>query len=407
MKSFLGFVLFLVVGYFLAPIVTTLLLIIFKNGIIGGVNLAHIIWYYLQLGWEYFIFKAGLLDTLVCILPFKPIVNWSIFGAIIAFVIAFLFSVKGLRRSYLKMNLIFLFSALVLLSVYIFTSNNLYSSYKNIEDDLKANLQFGFELIKNEDGTELLNLPAPDSKTLMKMNKNYKIFIDTLTSTEKWCKAKYIDLREDEIDGYVDRNHVFKAIIAYIEPPNGANIRSGPGTNYRIVRKLAHNYPIILISTNNNWHFVEFQEGERTNEGYIHNSCISFSDNARIQPGNSNIPDTEPIENYSYNGSMILLGAETCKAVENLEPINITSNFSVLDRVVYCWTNIRNGQGRYIKHIYYCNGDRLYDDIVRLNIRSNQRYRCYSRKNIWRGEWKIQIVDDQGIIMRELLFNVR
>lgn len=98
-----------------------LILLVFNIGLTIG-NFLIIIWYYLQNAWSYIIKGVSYLDYLVCILPVNPIIAWGILGAIIGSLIAFLVSVRSLRRSYKKPSLIFC-GIVVLLVTVLFTES--------------------------------------------------------------------------------------------------------------------------------------------------------------------------------------------------------------------------------------------------------------------------------------------
>jgi hypothetical protein len=122
MKAFFGIVFLLVVGYFLAPIMTTVIIFLFKNGVIGIINLGVIFFYYLSNGWALLLEKLVVVETILCGIPFRPVIAWFIASALIAGPIAFLISVKGLRRSYWKVNLTIILTCLALL-VYFYISS--------------------------------------------------------------------------------------------------------------------------------------------------------------------------------------------------------------------------------------------------------------------------------------------
>jgi len=140
MKFFLGFILFLVVGYIISPFVTPVLLFLIKNFMVKVGNLSLYAWYYLQTAWAYIINQAKFIDSAVCFLPVKPVYSWGMFGGIIGFVISFIVSVKGRRRSYLKLNLIFILVAVLLLGATVLASRNIYNSYTSRENELKKEL---------------------------------------------------------------------------------------------------------------------------------------------------------------------------------------------------------------------------------------------------------------------------
>ena len=91
--------------------------------------------------------------------------------------------------------------------------------------------------------------------------------------------------------------------------------------------------------------------------------------------------------------------------VENLTPMGVADKFPADTGRLYCYSKIiGGGEGSSIKHIWYY-GDKKVDEII-LSIKSSS-FRTYSYKTIssdWTGKWKVEIVADDGTILKTLEF---
>jgi hypothetical protein len=91
--------------------------------------------------------------------------------------------------------------------------------------------------------------------------------------------------------------------------------------------------------------------------------------------------------------------------VENLTPMGVADKFPANTGKLYCYSKIiGGGEGSSVKHIWYY-GDKKADEII-LSIKSSS-FRTYSYKTIpsdWTGRWKVEIVADDGTILKTLEF---
>ena len=91
--------------------------------------------------------------------------------------------------------------------------------------------------------------------------------------------------------------------------------------------------------------------------------------------------------------------------VENLTPMGVADKFPANTGRLYCYSKIiGGGEGSSIKHIWYY-GDKKVDEIT-LQIKYPS-FRTYSYKTIpsdWTGKWKVEIVADDGAILKTLEF---
>jgi hypothetical protein len=92
--------------------------------------------------------------------------------------------------------------------------------------------------------------------------------------------------------------------------------------------------------------------------------------------------------------------------VENLTPIGVAESFPASVGRVYCYSKIINGGGTTITHKWYYNEKEV--AAVPLDIRSPS-FRTYSYKTIlpqFKGNWKVEIVAEEGHIIKTLEFTI-
>jgi len=104
----------------------------------------------------------------------------------------------------------------------------------------------------------------------------------------------------------------------------------------------------------------------------------------------------------------------TCKNIENLTPINITTSFSSKDKRVYTFLYFKNiTQNKMIDFIwekYVDNKWKLYADI-KLPIYKGYRWRTYSyitiRGDYYKGKWKVSIYDEKNQSITSKEFTIK
>jgi hypothetical protein len=103
-------------------------------------------------------------------------------------------------------------------------------------------------------------------------------------------------------------------------------------------------------------------------------------------------------------GSVEVLRMVVTTAVENREPAQEITSASVGD-TVFVWTQIRSGLGETaVTHRWLHEADNAGD--VALTVRSSP-WRTWSRKTVTEtGNWKVQVLDAQGGVLKEAAFTV-
>ncbi len=106
------------------------------------------------------------------------------------------------------------------------------------------------------------------------------------------------------------------------------------------------------------------------------------------------------------NGKIYIENAYICTEIQKLEPVNSNTCFNSSVQYLYCWNKIINASGSTIQHIWYYKGRRIAS--IPLTIRYNS-FRTYSKKSIpadWIGDWKVEIINENGILLEILDFYI-
>lgn len=97
--------------------------------------------------------------------------------------------------------------------------------------------------------------------------------------------------------------------------------------------------------------------------------------------------------------------AQFTTAVLDREPIDELATLSPDTDKVFFFTELRNMDGTTVTHRWSLNGTVMAE--VSFNVRAS-RWRVYSNKALlpeWRGDWVVDIVDDQGTVIASKTVN--
>jgi hypothetical protein len=94
-------------------------------------------------------------------------------------------------------------------------------------------------------------------------------------------------------------------------------------------------------------------------------------------------------------------------AVEGREPVDNVEVFLAADGQLSCFTKIAGAVGATeIQHLWY-RGEQLMSRVV-LPVKSSN-WRTWSTKSFlpdWRGDWRVEIRDEEGMLLKTLAFKL-
>jgi len=98
--------------------------------------------------------------------------------------------------------------------------------------------------------------------------------------------------------------------------------------------------------------------------------------------------------------------ATAALGIEQREPVNVGEHFTLDDERVYAYSEIENGNGTSIRHVYYHDGEQTNEVI--LTVRADS-WRTWSYKTLLpgrEGEWRVDIVSQDGRVLDSIHYTV-
>jgi hypothetical protein len=92
-----------------------------------------------------------------------------------------------------------------------------------------------------------------------------------------------------------------------------------------------------------------------------------------------------------------------CRSVADHEPVGISETFRA-DEPVVCWMYVTVPRAPVAaSQVWYAGGEPV--ATVPMTIRG-ESFRTFSRRNVWPGEWSVEAVDADGVVMGSVHFTV-
>lgn len=98
----------------------------------------------------------------------------------------------------------------------------------------------------------------------------------------------------------------------------------------------------------------------------------------------------------------------TSKIIKGKPVDSIKRLSSGTDKNLYCFTRLTAPAGSedYIKHLWYRGDEKVAE--YRLPVKG-EKWRTYSKKSIqkgWAGDWRVEVVDDNGKLLKTVKFRM-
>lgn len=91
-------------------------------------------------------------------------------------------------------------------------------------------------------------------------------------------------------------------------------------------------------------------------------------------------------------------------AVESKELMGTATEFDSSITRIYCWTKVvaANPPSK-VTHIWYADGKKEAEVPLPINYSAT---RTWSSKNVWPGNWKVDVMDEAGSVLSSVEFGV-
>ena len=131
--------------------------------------------------------------------------------------------------------------------------------------------------------------------------------------------------------------------------------------------------------------------------------CLFIASFFLLSPNNLHAQNT----NTEKSSPLTIKRAALATSIVEREPTGIADSFSRDIGKIYCFTHIQGAnEPTIIYHRWYFE-EKLMAEVT-LAVKSNN-WRTYSSKQImyrWIGDWFVEVVDDEGIILKTLHFTI-
>lgn len=117
-------------------------------------------------------------------------------------------------------------------------------------------------------------------------------------------------------------------------------------------------------------------------------------------------PDKPAAKEASENG-ITIARMEIADGVENREPVGSASSFPATQEKVWCFVEFQNVDKETTVNYVWTFGENEVDKVPQT-IKASSRYRTWSNKTIAgrKGDWKVDIMDESGAVLKSASFKI-
>jgi hypothetical protein len=104
---------------------------------------------------------------------------------------------------------------------------------------------------------------------------------------------------------------------------------------------------------------------------------------------------------------LTLTRMEICSTVEDRSPVNIETHFPATQDKVYCFLEFGGAKKETAVTVVWMLG-KLEKEKVSLPIRRFPLFRTWANKTVFgmKGNWKVDVLDDKGMLLRSAAFTI-
>jgi len=129
-------------------------------------------------------------------------------------------------------------------------------------------------------------------------------------------------------------------------------------------------------------------------------ACDTFSTARQSTTGAANVPASSPILTISR--------MEISAGVMDRTPLDIGTTYPASQEKVYCYLEFKDVKKETIVNVVWMLGQNVMDKIP-LTIKPSPKFRTWTSKTIngMRGEWKVDVLDDNDNLLKSATFSVQ
>lgn len=118
-------------------------------------------------------------------------------------------------------------------------------------------------------------------------------------------------------------------------------------------------------------------------------------------------PTSATPESKAPSSDLTIARMEIAGSVENREPAGIAASFPATQEKVYCFVELKDiPQDTTITFVWSLGGNEV--DKISQQIKKSWRWRTWSNKTIngMKGDWKVDVLDEAGAVLKSATFKV-
>lgn len=119
-------------------------------------------------------------------------------------------------------------------------------------------------------------------------------------------------------------------------------------------------------------------------------------------------PDpAKPAAKEASEKGITIARMEIAGSIENREPAGIAVSFPASHEKVWCFVEFQNvSNDTPVNYVWSLDGKEI--DKVPQTIKASSRYRTWSNKTIAgrKGDWKVDIIDESGAVLKSASFKI-
>ena len=108
------------------------------------------------------------------------------------------------------------------------------------------------------------------------------------------------------------------------------------------------------------------------------------------------------------SASLELARMEICGSVMDRKPVDVSSTFAATQDKVYCYLEFKDVKKETAVNVVWTLGQNEMGKVT-LTIKPYAKFRTWASKTIngMKGDWKVDVVDEQGAILKTAAFKVQ
>lgn len=147
--------------------------------------------------------------------------------------------------------------------------------------------------------------------------------------------------------------------------------------------------------------------GEPMKKALIFCFAIALCFSASVAPAEQAAPAPAPAAAQAAAATVNISRMEIAGSVENREPVGIAVSFPATQEKVYCYLELKDvAQDTTITYVWTLGQNEM--GKVTQPVKKSSRWRTWGNKSLggMKGDWKVDVLDESGKLLKSATFKV-